>query len=153
VRRYGEPLTPHQRRVMLTSDRELLDGVTSHRIEGQLFLSQAAGHAYVHYLKVVTMEIMHNVYSGAARDHRTIAYKYTVHTNKFSAETGGAGTRPSIDFRYDLSPISIVVSEDPMPMYQFLTSTCAIVGGVFTVIGLLENIIHHTGKQLMKKKI
>ena len=153
VRRYGEPLTPHQRRVMLTSDRELLDGVTSHRIEGQLFLSQAAGHAYVHYLKVVTMEIMHNVYSGAARDHRTIAYKYTVHTNKFSAETGGAGTRPSIDFRYDLSPISIVVSEDPMPMYQFLTSTCAIVGGVFTVIGLLENIIHHTSKQLMKKKI
>jgi thiol-disulfide isomerase/thioredoxin len=150
---YGEPLTPHQRRVMLTSDRELLDGVTSHRIEGQLFLSQAAGHAYVHYLKVVTMEIMHNVYSGAARDHRTIAYKYTVHTNKFSAETGGAGTRPSIDFRYDLSPISIVVSEDPMPMYQFLTSTCAIVGGVFTVIGLLENIIHHTSKQLMKKKI
>ena len=97
---------------MLTSDRELLDGVTSHRIEGQLFLSQAAGHAYVHYLKVVTMEIMHNVYSGAARDHRTIAYKYTVHTNKFSAETGGAGTRPSIDFRYDLSPISIVVSEE-----------------------------------------
>ena len=138
---------------MLTSDRELLDGVTSHRIEGQLFLSQAAGHAYVHYLKVVTMEIMHNVYSGAARDHRTIAYKYTVHTNKFSAETGGAGTRPSIDFRYDLSPISIVVSEDPMPMYQFLTSTCAIIGGVFTVIGLLENIIHHTSKQLMKKTI
>ena len=40
-----------------------------------------------------------------------------------------------------------------MPMYQFLTSTCAIVGGVFTVIGLLENIIHHTSKQLMKKKI
>ena len=35
----------------------------------------------------------------------------------------------------------------------FLTSLCAIIGGVFTVIGLLENIIHHTSSALMKKQI
>ena len=39
-----------------------------------------------------------------------------------------------------------------MPAYQFLTSSCAIIGGVFTVIGLVEAIIHHVSSQVFKKE-
>ena len=80
----------------------------------------------------------------------TIAYKYTVHSNKFAApET----EYPSIAFQYDLSPISIVVQQESMPLYRFITSSCAIVGGVFTVIGLFENVIHVTSAAINKKQI
>ena len=80
----------------------------------------------------------------------TISYKYTVHSNKFAApET----EYPSIAFQYDLSPISIVVQQTRMPAYKFLTSSCAIIGGVFTIIGLLESLIHIAGQQLAKKEI
>ena len=73
-----------------------------------------------------------------------------VHSNKFAAPEA---EYPSIAFQYDLSPISIVVQQTRMPAYQFLTSSCAIIGGVFTVIGLLENLIHVTQQQFTKKQI
>ena len=60
---------------------------------------------------------------------------------------------PAIEFKYDLSPISIVVQQERMPLYRFITSSCAIIGGVFTVIGLFENVIHTTTSALNKKTI
>ena len=99
----------------------------------------------MHYLKVVTRVQKH------LRDpHDTVVYKYTVHSNKFEAPPH---EYPAIAFQYDLSPISIVVQQTRMPAYQFLTSSCAIIGGVFTVIGLVEAIIHHVGAQVFKKEI
>ena len=40
-----------------------------------------------------------------------------------------------------------------MPAYRFVTSSCAIIGGVFTVIGLLESVIHSTVNAMSKKTI
>ena len=47
----------------------------------------------------------------------------------------------------------VSVEEIVTPFYQFITSACAIIGGVFTVIGLLENIIHHGAAAFTKKQI
>ena len=99
----------------------------------------------MHYLKVVT-RVQKHLYDP----HDTIAYKYTVHSNKFEAPED---EYPSLAFQYDLSPISIVVQQTRMPAYKFLTSSCAIIGGVFTVIGLVEAIIHHVSATLSKKQI
>ena len=109
------------------------------------FISSVAGHSHVHYLKVVTKVLRHYDTS-----YDTLAYKYTVHSNKYEAPKEA---EPAIEFKYDLSPISIVVQQERMPAYRFLTSSCAIIGGVFTVIGLLENIIHATSEALNKKQI
>ena len=54
-------------------------------------------------------------------------------------------------FTYDLSPMSIVVSETRRPFYTFLTSVCAIIGGVFTVIGLIDSLVYHSMRTLRKK--
>lgn len=70
-----------------------------------------------------------------------------------ASESAGKGAEPSIDFKYDLSPISIVVQRERMSLYRFVTSSCAIIGGVFTVIGLLESILHVTAQSLSKKQI
>ena len=80
----------------------------------------------------------------------TLAYKYTVHSNRYEEPNDG---EPEIAFKYDLSPISIVVEQERVPAYKFITSSCAIIGGVFTVIGLLENVIHHTASAITKKTI
>jgi hypothetical protein len=34
-----------------------------------------------------------------------------------------------------MSPIQIVVTEQPRQLYKFLTAICAVIGGVFTVAG------------------
>jgi thiol-disulfide isomerase/thioredoxin len=142
---FGEPLSRLQQSRLTAADRAELASLTSHRIEGMTFPALHAGHSHVHYLKVVT-----RVQKHVSDPHDTISYKYTVHSNKFAAPEA---EYPSIAFQYDLSPISIVVQQTRMPAYKFLTSSCAIIGGVFTVIGLVEGIIHHVSSSLLKKQI
>ena len=96
----------------------------------------------MHYLKVVTKVVQHADFSSDL-----LTYKYTVHSNMYEAEA-----EPSIEFA-DLSPVSIVVQQEAKPFYRFITSACAIIGGVFTVIGLIENLIHVTSSALSKKQI
>ena len=55
------------------------------------------------------------------------AYEYTAHSHMYNSEGIPAGK-----FTYDLSPIQIVVRETGKAFYHFVTTTCAIVGGVFT---------------------
>ena len=42
----------------------------------------------------------------------------------------------STKFTYKMSPIQIVVTEQPKQLYRFLTAVCAVIGGVFTVAGV-----------------
>ena len=45
-------------------------------------------------------------------------------------------------FSYDLSPMAVVVTSKGRRWYDFLTSLCAIIGGTFTVVGLLDTFLH-----------
>jgi len=48
--------------------------------------------------------------------------------------------------------VQVVVRELPKAWYKFLTTTCAVVGGVFTVAGILDSILH-TGLSAVRKKV
>ena len=74
-------------------------------------------------------------------------YKYSAHSNEYQ-ETDEV---PSVMIRYDLSPMSVVVTESYKPFYHFVTNACAIIGGVFTVIGLVDSIVHQVVTSLNKK--
>lgn len=80
-----------------------------------------------------------------------------LHTNQYSYtslvkeimqfdHTMSKYTIPGVFFVYDLSAFRIKSIESKMPFLRFLTSVCAIVGGVFTVSGLLASLLHHTGQ-------
>ena len=58
---------------------------------------------------------------------------------------------PSAVFSYDISPMQVVVKEERMSFASFLTQICAIIGGVFTVTGLIDGFIFHGGNTLRKK--
>mgnify|MGYP003328867161 CR=1 FL=1 len=58
---------------------------------------------------------------------------------------------PSAVFYYDVSPMQVVVREERKTFANFLTQLCAIIGGVFTVTGLLDGAIFHGGNSLRKK--
>ena len=48
---------------------------------------------------------------------------------------------PEAKFSYDLSPIAVAYVSEPRRWYDYVTSIMAIVGGVFTVFGMLEGMI------------
>ena len=74
------------------------------------------------------------------------AYEYTAHSHTYTADA-----LPSAKLTFDLSPIQILVTEGGKPWYHFLTTTCAIIGGVFTVAGILDAILYTSMK--MAKKV
>ena len=52
--------------------------------------------------------------------------------------------------RYDLTPITVKYSKRRKPFYSFLTTICAILGGTFTVAGIIDSIIF-TASNVFKK--
>lgn len=48
---------------------------------------------------------------------------------------------PEARFSYDISPMSVVISSDGKPLYQFVTSICAVIGGTFTVVGIISGVL------------
>ncbi len=49
---------------------------------------------------------------------------------------------PEARFSYDLSPMSVVISRKGKQWYEFVTSICALIGGTFTVLGLLSGFLN-----------
>jgi hypothetical protein len=84
-----------------------------------------------------------------------------INTNQFSVtehyrmlagkgEGGGHGL-PGVFFMYDLSPIMVKFTEQQRSFAHFLTSVCAIVGGVFTVAGIIDSVVYRSVLSLKKK--
>jgi len=58
---------------------------------------------------------------------------------------------PGVFFIYDISPIMVKFTEKRPSRSYFLTSLCAIVGGVFTVAGIVDGILYQGGALFSKR--
>ena len=54
---------------------------------------------------------------------------------------------PEARFSYDIAPMSVVIQRKGKRWYEFITSICAIIGGTFTVISLLNGFLGVIFKQ------
>jgi hypothetical protein len=59
--------------------------------------------------------------------------------------------QPGVFCFYDFSPIKVIFTEENRSLLHYLTNLCAIVGGVFTVSGIIDSFIYHGQKALKKK--
>ena len=61
------------------------------------------------------------------------------------------GETPSVDLGIDISPMRLFYREQYEGWGPFLTSTCAVIGGVFTVFGMVVTILDTSGEAFSKK--
>ena len=59
---------------------------------------------------------------------------------------------PGVFFIYDISPIMVKFTEKTMSFSYFLTSLCAIVGGVFTTAGIVDGLVYHTAAMTQRRE-
>lgn len=132
------------------------------KLAGQSFISLNERSTFEHHARVVLTSIEPRKGGPAAHFD---AYEYTVHSHAYVAEAPQASSplgseafvskpappSPSAKFSFDVSPIQIVVTEQRKALYHFVTSTCAVVGGVFTVAGIVDGVVH-SGKAMLAKK-
>jgi len=83
----------------------------------------------------------------------TNQFSVTTHSSKVNMEEArkrGAGT-PGMYVTYDMSPISITYREYQRSFAHFLTGVCAIVGGVFTIMGFFDKVVYTTTHSFKEK--
>ncbi|KAA8523715.1 hypothetical protein F0562_010138 [Nyssa sinensis] len=94
-----------------------------------------------HYLQIVKTEVVTRSYRG----NNLVEYEYTAHSSLIHSPD-----IPVAKFHFELSPMQVLITEDPKSFSHFITNICAIIGGVFTVAGILDSILHNT-LRFMKK--
>jgi len=60
-------------------------------------------------------------------------------------------TLPSLIISYDVSPIQAHISENRKPLTDFLVSLCAIVGGAFSLFGIVDGLMFAGSREIRKK--
>lgn len=73
-------------------------------------------------------------------------YQFTANSNKIMNQQ-----MPSLYFRYDFSPVTVRYQETRESLSHFLVQICAVIGGIFTVAGLVDSVIHKSIVHIAKK--
>jgi hypothetical protein len=100
---------------------------------------------YQYFLRVVPTNYRDSRGDATA----TNQFSVTDHFKSVNAEEGQY--LPGVFFFYELSPIKVELSESRRSFLHFLTSACAIVGGLFAVSGIVDATVYHGGRAIKKK--
>ncbi|KAL6257406.1 hypothetical protein P5V15_010978 [Pogonomyrmex californicus] len=101
---------------------------------------------FYHYIKIVPTTYVRADGSTLV----TNQFSVTRHAKQVSLITGESGM-PGIFFSYELSPLMVKYTEKAKSFGHFATNTCAIIGGVFTVAGLIDSLLYHSVRAIQKK--
>lgn len=78
----------------------------------------------------------------------------TYYVNQFTSnsnETPSYNQYPSLYFRYELSPVTVQYTLYRDSFLNFFIQICAILGGIFTVTGIIDSMIHKSVVALLRK--
>lgn len=114
-------------------------------LDGHYVYAEQSEMAFQYYIKIVpTTYIKLN-----STLLKTNQFSITKHQKQLSSE--GESSLPGIFISYEFSPMMVKYVEKRRSFFHFLTSVCAIIGGVFTVAGLVDSFIYHGGRALQRK--
>ncbi|XP_057950768.1 protein disulfide isomerase-like 5-4 [Malania oleifera] len=141
---FGRNISPK----VFTHAKQLMPyfGRSHDRLNGQSYINHHDLNAVVtieHYLQIVKTEVIAQRY---LREQKLVEeYEYTAHSSMVQSMHV-----PVAKFHFELSPMQVLITENPKSFSHFLTNVCAIIGGIFTVAGILDSVLHNTVR-LMKK--
>ncbi|MBA0815722.1 hypothetical protein Gohar_000475 [Gossypium harknessii] len=78
--------------------------------------------------------------------------QYSVTEHFKDLEYISPNSQPGVFFYYDFSPIKVTFKEEHSSFLHFITNICAVIGGIFTVAGIIDTFVYH-GQRRMKKKM
>lgn len=129
---FGDPISEHRLRTMVSMPQALQDDIESDHLDDKVFIANMKNYTYVHYLKVVSKRYTWETF----KSKDVHMYLYSAFSNEHKEDV----ELPSVMFQYDLSPMTVVATYSRQPFYHFVTNFCAIIGGVFAVLGIFDRI-------------
>ena len=143
---FGQQLTPQRKRYLdrFHSREKDPKGDWHDKLAGGTFTSEEDNVTHEHYLQTVLTTIKP---FGANAGFNV--YEYTQHSHFMKA----AKESPRAKFFFDPSPMQIYVSEERQKFYHFITTLMAIVGGVYSVMGIADGFVHNGLAALRKQNL
>ncbi|GAA6019343.1 hypothetical protein JCM11491_000901 [Sporobolomyces phaffii] len=125
-----------------------LDGIKAH--------TEESNYMFQYFLKVVSTQFefldgreLHTHQYSVTQYERDLSNKNQQGKDSHGHQTthGYAGV-PGLFFNYEISPLKVTHVETRQSVAHFLTSTCAIVGGVLTIAGVIDGFVYRGAKRL-----
>mmetsp|Transcript_9531 Transcript_9531/g.14026 ORF Transcript_9531/g.14026 Transcript_9531/m.14026 type:complete len:485 (-) Transcript_9531:242-1696(-) len=144
---FGEPLYENKSRKTKRILKQVPDDHKQFNpMDGTLYLTKEFHQAHHHYIKVVSTHLNMGGEKGAVTTenynsmltYQFLEQSHVVYYNTFDV--------PEARFSYDLSPMSVVVQKEQRKWYDYMTSLCAIIGGTFTTLGLIDATLYKVFK-------
>lgn len=128
-------------------DRETLKHVPEEHkrirpMDDKVFHNSDYHQAHHHYIKVIPTVVDLKQTGGPLTFYQMLAQSQAVFYDAVNV--------PEARFSYDLSPMTVFVSKEGRKWYDYITSLCAIIGGTFTSLGLIDAVLY---KVLKPKKL
>lgn len=116
-------------------------------LDGTEVMAEEGAMMFQYYIKIVPTEF---VPLSGPKLH-TNQFSVTTHQKSVSMASGESGM-PGIFVNYELSPLMVKFTEKRSSFSHFATNLCAIIGGIFTVAGIIDSLLF-TSIHALKRKI
>jgi len=124
-----------------------LNGIKAH--------TEESNYMFQYFLKVVSTRF-ETLSQQTLQTHQYSVTSYERDLSKGNGATQEAGHStshgfagvPGVFFSYEISPMLVIHRETRQSIAHFLTSTCAIVGGILTVAGIIDSLIYNGRNKL-----
>lgn len=114
-----------------------------HPLDGRYFVNREEHTTHEHYVKVVSTHYRVGKSSLISRED-SLGYQMATSNHRYKSDPG----IPMTKFSFDLSPTAVVIIQGGKRWYEFVTSVCAIIGGIFTVISLFDGAVYSISKRI-----
>jgi len=134
-------------------------GLDKNPLDGSMIGTSKAQYMFQYFLKVVSTQFQ-TLEGRTVNSHQYSVTQFERDLTNVQGDTDhgislqhGVQGLPGAFFNFEISPIRVVHAEIRQSFAHFLTSTCAIVGGVLTVASLLDGLLFAAGRSLKKSGV
>lgn len=113
---------------------EAVPGIIS-TLDGTEKISTESNHMFQYFITIVPTKL--NTYKVSADTHQ---YSVTERERVINHAAGSHGVS-GIFMKYDISSLMVKVTEQHMPLWQFLVRLCGIIGGIFSTTGMVHGMV------------
>uniref|UniRef100_A0A7S0LNT7 Thioredoxin domain-containing protein n=1 Tax=Coccolithus braarudii TaxID=221442 RepID=A0A7S0LNT7_9EUKA len=110
-------------------------------LDGSAYTTAQPHETQEHHVNIVPTSFSH-----AEASFPLETYQFTATSHARTKDT-----LPSLLISYDVSPIQVQIEQRVEPASDLIVSLCAIVGGAFTIFGILDAMLWTTSKAMLKK--
>jgi len=127
-------------------DLDSVDAGALNPLDGVEGIAEKGAMMFQYYIKIVPTTYTQSDGSYFPSNQ----FSVTRHSKVVSVMAGEGGM-PGVFFSYEMSPVMVKYSRKEKSLGHFLTGLCAIIGGVFTVAGILDKLIYNSSRLIEQK--